>query len=755
MYHLAIKVAIFLSICLMILLAPVWPRKGRIKKVRSTLGVSVLAFILLGFTPEKAVNGAPFHLYKAKTAFFSCNLVSRASEFCGNEIYDVACSCKNFNAMATVSQCYLVGYKDDIESFLEICKNDFNISVTRDIFHKAHDYYINFSQPMDLTESERLAFTDRPLKLEDSNILLFKEAYDQFLGNYDRSVYYGAILVLYWIFVFTIASISNWTVNLFPKVTRTLNGSVTNWYRRHISLPATGHAKTKEKPFLYFLDMLVPSRQETLIIAIFLLLVFVLGSMKIHYVEGDPIFDTKERALLRYVAVRSGILASFLLPLLILFAGRNNFLQWITQWNYATYITLHRWISRIVVGLVVIHSICYSYCIPAPRWKRKEPYLIWGIIATFTGIVILIQGLLVLRRKWYELFLFVHIALAAVFIIGSWLHVENLYCLWFYYVAAAVWALDRCIRLARIFLFGFPNADVFLLADDTLKVIVPTPLEWEGIPGGHVFIHFLGPTCFWQSHPFTYTTADDNRKLVLYVKVKEGITSTLRQHLKTFPGKATQIRVAIEGSYGEKSPAGRYDKAVFIAGGNGIPGIYEEAVGLSKKVDLSNKTIDLIWVVKDYNSLYWFYEELLSLRGLGIETTIYVTRPDSIILADDFGLRFGQKSSQLIEQKANAMTPLMNQKPQNHISVNKSQAFSCGQVVSTTISELSHIKIINGRPDINNLIRQGIMESKGSSCFIACGHPSMVDDIRAAVVSNVGIAKGKRIDYFEQLQVWA
>ena len=49
---------------------------------------------------------------------------------------------------------------------------------------------------------------------------------------------------------------------------------------------------------------------------------------------------------------------------------------------------------------------------------------------------------------------------------------------------------DRAVRLARLFAFGFPQADITLIADETLKVQVQKPKYWKSVPGGHAFIHF-------------------------------------------------------------------------------------------------------------------------------------------------------------------------------------------------------------------------------------------------------------------------
>ena len=63
--------------------------------------------------------------------------------------------------------------------------------------------------------------------------------------------------------------------------------------------------------------------------------------------------------------------------------------------------------------------------------------------------------------------------------------------------------------------------------------------------------------------------------------------------------------------------------------------------------------------------------------------------------------------------------------------------------------------MIEGRPNIEKVIETCIEESSGSACFVTCGHPAMVDDIRVAVANNIDNKEGKRVDYYEQLQVWA
>ena len=60
------------------------------------------------------------------------------------------------------------------------------------------------------------------------------------------------------------------------------------------------------------------------------------------------------------VTDRAGILAVANMPILWVFAGRNDVLLWLTGWNFATFNSFHRWISRVVTVQVIVHSIGYT-----------------------------------------------------------------------------------------------------------------------------------------------------------------------------------------------------------------------------------------------------------------------------------------------------------------------------------------------------------------------------------------------------------
>ena len=54
---------------------------------------------------------------------------------------------------------------------------------------------------------------------------------------------------------------------------------------------------------------------------------------------------------------RTGVVAYIIAPLIFLFAVRNNFSLWVTDWLHSTFILLHRWIARIFTLQVLVHSL--------------------------------------------------------------------------------------------------------------------------------------------------------------------------------------------------------------------------------------------------------------------------------------------------------------------------------------------------------------------------------------------------------------
>ena len=694
------------------------------------------------------------HHSDAAISYYGCNyLVRQTALFCGTKF--AGCTCHNPYAIATIAGCINDGKEPDGQekAYFAYCEKYNYGTITEEMYWAAWENYTKYAvYTSEIEGYNKSVPIEVPLKLNSTLIKYYKQSYYNDYGNLRDSLYYGSGMLAYWALVFLLSGVVHWTKILFPGFVKKFVGPISNFWRKNVTLPAL-FKKDKANEVLCFkvFYFLAPSRIESIVIFGFCLVTTFCSAHALHYFDEDVLYEDREHAMLKYCSDRTGIIATILVPLLILLAGRNNFLQWITGINFATFITYHKWVARVTFIEIVIHGAVWTKIFKLDNEMSEyyeQNYMIWGAVATVAGGVSWILSILYLRRNWYEIFLLGHIILAVFFVVGTWYHVIDLGYLEFLYASVAVWVFDRVVRIARLIHFGCPKAKVSLLANETLKVVVCRPKFWPAIPGGHAFVHFMRPSCFWQSHPFTFTVSpDSDENIVMYCKVKGGVTHGLYQYLNTFPGKTAQIRVSLEGPYGEPTPARVYDSAVFIAGGNGIPGVYSEVLDLAVRATVSSrKALKLHWIVKDYNSLFCFYDEILALNNTNVQCTIHITR-EKVHFEDD------RISDSNVNQHSSSDNSVSNDKKSGSPNFNSTDEINANKIAMIK-KELGHVYFLEGRPSIENLVKNEIEESNGSVAFVTCGHPSMVDEVRYCCAHALYDTKGKRIDFFEQLQVW-
>jgi hypothetical protein len=319
--------------------------------------------------------------------------------------------------------------------------------------------------------------------------------------------------------------------------------------------------------------------------------------------------------LLAYAGYRTGEFAFALLPLTILFAGRNNILLWLTNWSHSTFILLHRWIAR----LFAVHTILHSIFLLAARIQTgtykadlKLPYWQWGIVGTVFCSVMLVWSLLWMRQLSYEIFLIGHIIMAIFTIVGSWYHLVLRFGYagnheYWLYAAVAVWTFDRVLRVLRIMRNGMRQATITDIGLNHVRVEIPG-MKFNGKPGFHGFVYFptLSPLKPWENHPFSlnstailrsyknrlaspaYTSeaSSGNEKtdtivqtshvsrelnttsgITLYVRKSAGMTRLLKHH--------SSLLTLLDGPYPNNNSAKvlRCDRLLLIGGGIGITGL--------------------------------------------------------------------------------------------------------------------------------------------------------------------------------------
>lgn len=223
-------------------------------------------------------------------------------------------------------------------------------------------------------------------------------------------------------------------------------------------------------------------------------------------------FQTTSQQVAGYLMYRTGVLSYSMAPLLILFAGRNNILQWLTDWPHSTFLLLHRWIARLFVLQALLHTIL-AVAVYAEMGiydvEKDLPYWAWGVVATVLACVMCVVSVRYFRALSYEIFLVGHIVMAVFVIVGCWYHViyrfdiSSGFTTWLY-AACAVWFFDRVLRVGRILKTGPRHASVTDVGEDHVRVDV-AGVRWGAAPGKHAYLYFptLNPLRPWENHPFS------------------------------------------------------------------------------------------------------------------------------------------------------------------------------------------------------------------------------------------------------------
>jgi hypothetical protein len=350
------------------------------------------------------------------------------------------------------------------------------------------------------------------------------------------------------------------------------------------------------------------TRGQALFIFYLFVVNVVLSAVNFEYADPNTWYPgNKWRWMAMQVANRLGVLSFANLPLVFLYAGRNNFLLWLTNWSHSTFILLHRWIAGIATLQAILHSLVYLRAFVRAGTHATEsvkPYWYWGIVGTLGMSMLFPTSVSLIRRKFYEAFLAWHIVVSILVVVGCYWHIVFEfqhawgYELWII-ISIAVWAFDRVARCMRMARHGLKTAEVTLVDEEYVRVTV------RGVTGsGYAYLYF--PTLswrVWENHPFsvastvlssqpqtrnispmqdiekhpeTHTASVDSSGtphppaeagITFYIRDKSGLTARLRTR--------TTLPVLLETGYTSHPPSAlnRCPKLIVIAGGVGITAV--------------------------------------------------------------------------------------------------------------------------------------------------------------------------------------
>ena len=340
---------------------------------------------------------------------------------------------------------------------------------------------------------------------------------------------------------------------------------------------------------------------------------------------------------------------------------------------------------------------------------------------------------------------------------------DNTYYVRFIWPCVFIWILDRVLRILRIWSFNlrFWNTKAVATYDPTSDIVrLTVPYSHSFLaprPGTFYYVTSLDDMMFWQSHPFTlgYSTSEDTvpdlasispphstgmasppsyfgipptgreerpvsrnsdisfelqtllkptsstpaSSLVFIIRPYNGFTKRLKNAAQQGPAN---IRVLIDGPYGETQPFHTYENILFIVGGTGI------AVPLSylaKILGEQSRTMSLkiVWAVREHQFLVDAVDS--DFRGFleneKLDLTAYVTQ---------------------------------DAEGKEH--------------------ERDRFRVHRGRPDVYTEVEEAARDSGHRPlAVVACGPGQMADDARRAVVNMLGRGYS-RVEYFEESFNW-
>ncbi|VDC03797.1 unnamed protein product [Peniophora sp. CBMAI 1063] len=321
------------------------------------------------------------------------------------------------------------------------------------------------------------------------------------------------------------------------------------------------------------------------------------------------------------------------LPFVLAFTQKNNVLAVLSGLGYEKLNYLHRFVGRIVVLGVNLHTSYYLY-----RWsldgtiyaQSRTSFVVWGIIGTAAVDVLFLSSTAYVRSRAYGLFLVSHMILSGLFLVAMYIHEPVT--LPYFVTAFVLYGFDHILRALRTRVVTVQLTAAPLLNGGSTIVSAPTIISgWRA--GQHIRMRIVparGPRWLalswawlaarWRSRPYTVSTRPgSSHGLELIVKKEGRSTQALfTRAAKACPGvdsdpekqctgSCVQATMILEGPYsgpGHALPQA-FSGALLLAGGSGITYALALLESLSEAHAEGRSTcrvVDLVWATPDIAS---------------------------------------------------------------------------------------------------------------------------------------------------------
>ncbi|KAI4626316.1 uncharacterized protein J4E87_004817 [Alternaria ethzedia] len=377
-------------------------------------------------------------------------------------------------------------------------------------------------------------------------------------------------------------------------------------------------------------------------------------------------------------ADRCGIIFITNLPLLYLLAAKNQPIKLLTGYSYESLNIFHRRVGELVcleaflhfLGMVAVwYGMLRHLGFTLARFIFNRVVLL-GLAALIAYELIYFTSLGSFRKRWYEIFLGLHIVLQVAGLVFLWFHHHTSRP--YVGISLAIFLVDRLVYRMWLKSSTHPATLEILEDDETLLLSANWEVDtkksavlaknmtqgWK--PNEHIFISVpsLSRKHGIQSHPFTIfsaaptTSTQDGQgrhawfSLLIRAQSEPGFTHSLLRHARASPNPTTQLRIRLDGPYGSSHALDLLESsstAILIAGGSGIAVAYPLLYALlqpsptdPESTFRSQRKVKLLWITHSLDHRLWIPEDKLKeLEDWGLD--VLITPPTALAGRPDAG----------------------------------------------------------------------------------------------------------------------
>ena len=205
----------------------------------------------------------------------------------------------------------------------------------------------------------------------------------------------------------------------------------------------------------------------------------------------------------------------------------------------------------------------------------------------------------ILRRKFFDVWLWTHIALAVCVVVFAILHSVSLILM-----IAAWWAADVVMRVVVMAACRYPStAYLERVGGDVVKISFPKPDNFAYNAGQFVQIA-IAEINILAFHPLSIASAPHEPMVTLYARALGCWT----EKLLALADKQEEVSIMVEGPYGSISmdaEDNRYQMALCVCGGIGVTHCQSIAKSLLKEHERGRplKQLRFVWAIRDLSML--------------------------------------------------------------------------------------------------------------------------------------------------------